>query len=159
MQMTCEYRWFCYLEQILIHPCSDDSTQICSCHNVTKGDVVDNVKNGTCTTIAQVKSCTKAGTGCGGCMPLVQSIFNKTMLDMGQEVSNNRKSSQLVPLLPPVITNMFSVLTYPLLSSRSIQRRGHQATEKLYRYHENCRKESRISRLRTMQASNCIHSV
>ncbi|CAI7668261.1 unnamed protein product [Penicillium crustosum] len=67
----------------------DDSTQICSCHNVTKGDVVENVKNGTCTTIAQVKSCTKAGTGCGGCMPLVQSIFNKTMLDMGQEVSNN----------------------------------------------------------------------
>ncbi|KAJ5771282.1 uncharacterized protein N7511_003333 [Penicillium nucicola] len=67
----------------------DDSTQICSCHNVTKGDVVENVKNGTCTSIAQVKSCTKAGTGCGGCMPLVQSIFNKTMLDMGQEVSNN----------------------------------------------------------------------
>ncbi|KAJ6075871.1 hypothetical protein N7499_007852 [Penicillium canescens] len=67
----------------------DDSTQICSCHNVTKGDVVDNVKNGTCTSIAEVKSCTKAGTGCGGCMPLVQSIFNKTMLDMGQEVSNN----------------------------------------------------------------------
>ncbi|KAJ5382540.1 FAD-dependent pyridine nucleotide-disulfide oxidoreductase, partial [Penicillium concentricum] len=67
----------------------DDSTQICSCHNVTKGDVVENVKNGTCKTIAQVKSCTKAGTGCGGCMPLVQSIFNKTMLEMGQEVSNN----------------------------------------------------------------------
>ncbi|KAI9923806.1 hypothetical protein ASPWEDRAFT_40393 [Aspergillus wentii DTO 134E9] len=67
----------------------DDSTQICSCHNVTKGDVVSNVKNGTCTSIGEVKSCTKAGTGCGGCMPLVQSIFNKTMLDMGQEVSNN----------------------------------------------------------------------
>ncbi|CAG8943568.1 unnamed protein product [Penicillium salamii] len=67
----------------------DDSTQICSCHNVTKGDVVENVKNGTCKSIAEVKSCTKAGAGCGGCMPLVQSIFNKTMLDMGQEVSNN----------------------------------------------------------------------
>ncbi|KAJ5291634.1 hypothetical protein N7478_000885 [Penicillium angulare] len=67
----------------------DDDTQICSCHNVTKGDVVENVKNGTCTTINQVKSCTKAGTGCGGCMPLVQSIFNKTMLEMGHEVSNH----------------------------------------------------------------------
>ncbi|PKY08837.1 nitrite reductase NiiA [Aspergillus campestris IBT 28561] len=67
----------------------DDDTQICSCHNVTKGDVVANVKNGTCKSIGEVKSCTKAGTGCGGCMPLVQSIFNKTMLDMGQEVSNN----------------------------------------------------------------------
>lgn len=91
MQMTCEYHKFCYLEQILTDLCSNDSTQICSCHNVTKGDVVECVENGICKTMAQVKSCTKAGTGCGGCMPLVQSIFNKTMLDMGEEVSNNRK--------------------------------------------------------------------
>ncbi|OOQ82854.1 Nitrite reductase [NAD(P)H] [Penicillium brasilianum] len=67
----------------------DDSVQICSCHNVTKGDVVESVKSGTCKTMGEVKSCTKAGTGCGGCMPLVQSIFNKTMLEMGQEVSNH----------------------------------------------------------------------
>lgn len=68
---------------------SDDSVQICSCHNVSKGDVVESVKNGTCKTMGEVKSCTKAGTGCGGCLPLVQSIFNKTMIDMGQEVSNH----------------------------------------------------------------------
>ncbi|KAJ5127015.1 hypothetical protein N7448_007794 [Penicillium atrosanguineum] len=67
----------------------DDSTQICSCHNVSKGDVVENVKNGSCKTMGQVKSCTKAGTGCGGCLPLVQSIFNKTMMEMGHEVSNH----------------------------------------------------------------------
>lgn len=74
---------------------SDDSTQICSCHNVTKGDVVENVKSGTCKSIGEVKSCTKAGTGCGGCMPLVQSIFNKTLLDMGQEVTNYCMSTTL----------------------------------------------------------------
>jgi nitrite reductase (NAD(P)H) len=74
---------------------SDDSVQICSCHNVTKGDVVESVKNGTCKTMGEVKSCTKAGTGCGGCMPLVQSIFNKTMLEMGQEVSNHCEHSLL----------------------------------------------------------------
>ncbi|KFY99776.1 hypothetical protein V500_01260 [Pseudogymnoascus sp. VKM F-4518 (FW-2643)] len=67
----------------------DDDTQVCSCHNVTKRDVVDKVKEGSCKTIADVKSCTKAGTGCGGCMPLIQSIFNKTMKEMGQEVSNH----------------------------------------------------------------------
>jgi nitrite reductase (NAD(P)H) len=66
-----------------------DDTQICSCHNVTKGDVVSQVKGGTCKSIGEVKSCTKAGTGCGGCMPLVQSIFNKTMKDMGQTVLNH----------------------------------------------------------------------
>jgi len=67
----------------------DDDTQICSCHNVTKGDVVTSVKNGTCKSIGDVKSCTKAGTGCGGCMPLVQSIFNSQMKAMGQEVKNH----------------------------------------------------------------------
>lgn len=67
----------------------EDDTQICSCHNVTKGDVVNGVKDGTCKSIGEVKSCTKAGTGCGGCMPLVQTIFNKTMKSMGNEVKNN----------------------------------------------------------------------
>jgi nitrite reductase (NAD(P)H) len=67
----------------------DDDTQICSCHNVTKGDIVKVVKDGTCKSIGEVKTCTKAGTGCGGCLPLVTSIFNKTMKDMGNEVKNN----------------------------------------------------------------------
>ncbi|KAK4444658.1 putative nitrite reductase [NAD(P)H] [Podospora aff. communis PSN243] len=67
----------------------DDDTQICSCHNVTKKDVQTVVKEGTCKSLGEVKSCTKAGTGCGGCMPLVTSIFNKTMKDMGNEVKNN----------------------------------------------------------------------
>ncbi|TKX20399.1 nitrite reductase [NAD(P)H] [Elsinoe australis] len=66
-----------------------DDTQICSCHNVTKGDVTKAVKDGTCKSIGDVKSCTKAGTGCGGCMPLVQTIFNKTMSSMGNEVKNH----------------------------------------------------------------------
>ncbi|KAI1457022.1 nitrite reductase [Annulohypoxylon moriforme] len=66
----------------------DDDTQICSCHNVTKGDVVSVVKDGTCKTLGEVKACTKAGTGCGGCIPLVTSIFSKTMTEMGAEVTN-----------------------------------------------------------------------
>ncbi|KAI1079945.1 nitrite reductase [Whalleya microplaca] len=66
----------------------DDDTQICSCHNVTKGDVVNSVKEGKCKTVGDIKACTKAGTGCGGCMPLVTSIFTKTMTDMGAEVNN-----------------------------------------------------------------------
>ena len=66
-----------------------DDTQICSCHNVTKGDVCSVVKDGSCKSIGDVKSCTKAGTGCGGCMPLVQSIFNTQMRAMGAEVLNH----------------------------------------------------------------------
>jgi len=66
-----------------------NETQICSCHNVTKGDISKVVREGTCKSIGEVKSCTKAGTGCGGCMPLVQSIFNAEMKAMGSEVLNH----------------------------------------------------------------------
>ena len=66
----------------------DDDTQVCSCHNVSKGDIVNSVKEGNCKTVGDLKACTKAGTGCGGCVPLVTSIFNKAMRDMGAEVTN-----------------------------------------------------------------------
>lgn len=66
-----------------------DDTQVCSCHNVTKGDIVETVKSGKCKTLDEVKACTKAGTGCGGCIPLVQNILNRALKDAGQEVSNN----------------------------------------------------------------------
>lgn len=72
-----------------------DETQVCSCHNVTKGDIVGTVKSGKCNDLAGLKVCTKAGTGCGGCVPLVQSILNRALQDAGQEVSNSRKSSIL----------------------------------------------------------------
>ncbi len=66
----------------------DDDTQICSCHNVTKAEIVKSVKGGGCKTVGEVKACTKAGAGCGGCVPLVTSIFNKAMKDTGAEVTN-----------------------------------------------------------------------
>ena len=40
-----------------------DDTQICSCHNVSKSDIVEPIKEGQCKSIGDVKSCTKAGTG------------------------------------------------------------------------------------------------
>ena len=66
----------------------DDDAQICSCHNVTKGMVAGCIKQDGCKSIGEVKSKTKAGTGCGGCMPLVQSIFNAEMKAAGNEISN-----------------------------------------------------------------------
>lgn len=67
----------------------DDDAQICSCHNVTKAAVAQCVKAGGCDTIGDVKAKTKAGTGCGGCMPLVTNIFNAEMKKAGKSVSNN----------------------------------------------------------------------
>ncbi|KAJ7512051.1 nitrite reductase [Mycena galericulata] len=67
----------------------DDDTQICSCHNVDKGRIVKCVKDDGCTTIPDLKLKTKVGTGCGGCMPLVTSIFNAEMKKAGHKVNNN----------------------------------------------------------------------
>ncbi|EKM57614.1 uncharacterized protein PHACADRAFT_182112 [Phanerochaete carnosa HHB-10118-sp] len=66
----------------------DDDTQICSCHNVTKGQLAACVKNGV-DSLNDIKQKTKAGTGCGGCMPLVTNIFKSEMRKSGLEVSNN----------------------------------------------------------------------
>jgi len=66
-----------------------DDAQICSCHNVTKGAVVKCVKSGGIRSFGEMKSSTKCGSGCGGCVPLATSIFNRALKDAGVEVSNH----------------------------------------------------------------------
>ncbi|PSR79445.1 hypothetical protein PHLCEN_2v7032, partial [Hermanssonia centrifuga] len=66
----------------------EDDTQICSCHNITKGAVAACVRAGA-DSIAIIKAKTKAGTGCGGCLPLVTNIFKAEMKKAGHELSNN----------------------------------------------------------------------
>ncbi|PWZ01235.1 putative nitrite reductase [Testicularia cyperi] len=66
-----------------------DEAQICSCHNVSKGDVIKCVKDGGIRSFGEMKASTKCGSGCGGCVPLATSIFNKALKDAGVEVSNH----------------------------------------------------------------------
>ena len=40
-------------------------------------------------TLKEVKKCTNAGTGCGGCEPLVKTILSKELEKMGSALSNN----------------------------------------------------------------------
>jgi nitrite reductase (NADH) large subunit len=66
-----------------------DSAQICSCNNVAKGEICTAIRDQELTSIGQVKSCTKAGTGCGGCLPLVTDLFNVEMQSLGKTVSQH----------------------------------------------------------------------
>ncbi len=50
------------------------AAQICSCNNVTKGDLTDAIGTGCCD-VAQLKQCTKAGTSCGSCIPLLKQLL------------------------------------------------------------------------------------
>ncbi|KAE8227120.1 hypothetical protein CF319_g378 [Tilletia indica] len=66
----------------------DDDAQVCSCHNVTKKAIVDCVKDGA-RALGEIKSQTKCGTGCGGCVPLLTSLYQSAMKAEGAELSNN----------------------------------------------------------------------
>ncbi|HEV8547503.1 MAG TPA: nitrite reductase large subunit NirB [Polyangiaceae bacterium] len=63
-----------------------DSAQVCSCNNVTKRDICHAIRRGECSTVGEIKAKTKAGTGCGGCMPLVTDILKAEQRAAGQVV-------------------------------------------------------------------------
>ncbi|GAY07052.1 nitrite reductase large subunit NirB [Pseudonocardia sp. N23] len=51
-----------------------DSAQVCSCNAVTKGALRSAVAEGA-HTVGALKACTRAGTSCGSCVPLLKSIL------------------------------------------------------------------------------------
>lgn len=65
-----------------------DSAQICSCNNVSKAQICAAVGDGA-TSIGALKSCTKAGTACGGCVPLVTQLMKAEMKKQGLAVNNH----------------------------------------------------------------------
>ncbi|MEU2202580.1 nitrite reductase large subunit NirB [Isoptericola sp. NPDC019482] len=69
-----------------------DDANVCSCNNVSAGTIRGAV-NGSfegheCTDVAGVKACTRAGTTCGACLPLVTKLTKTELAKAGVEVSN-----------------------------------------------------------------------
>ncbi len=60
-----------------------DAAQVCSCHAVTKGTLAAAIGAGE-HSVPALKACTKAGTGCGSCVPLLK----KLLATAGVEQSN-----------------------------------------------------------------------
>jgi nitrite reductase (NADH) large subunit len=63
-----------------------DAAQLCSCENVSKGEIVRQVKECDAKTLNDIKKSTKACTGCGGCTPLVNDVIKLTLESMGHKV-------------------------------------------------------------------------
>jgi nitrite reductase (NADH) large subunit len=58
--------------------------QVCACHGVTKDAICGAIKDCALTDIAGVKGATKAGTGCGSCVPMLKNL----LADSGVAVSS-----------------------------------------------------------------------
>jgi nitrite reductase (NADH) large subunit len=78
-----------------------DDTVVCSCQNVSKRTIcaaIDGKQAGEgsgdgeapagCADVACIKSCTKAGTVCGSCLPTVKNLLAERLASAGRQVSN-----------------------------------------------------------------------
>ncbi len=65
-----------------------ETASICSCHNVTKGDICGAIDAG-CSDLGSVKGETKASTGCGGCAALLKNVVDSELEKRGVEVSKD----------------------------------------------------------------------
>lgn len=64
-----------------------DASQVCSCNNVSKRQICQAIREQSLTDLAAVKACTKAGTGCGGCLPLVGDLLVAELNAAGKTVN------------------------------------------------------------------------
>ncbi|MDZ7693045.1 MAG: (2Fe-2S)-binding protein [Balneolaceae bacterium] len=59
---------------------------ICSCESVTKGEICELIEDEGKEDIDSIKKCTKAGTGCSGCVPMLDDLLTQSMEARGKEV-------------------------------------------------------------------------
>ncbi len=71
-----------------------DDAVLCSCNNVSAGSIRDAVSGcGSCegkdpvTTVSGLKACTRAGTQCGSCVPMIKKLMEAQLKKDGAEVS------------------------------------------------------------------------
>lgn len=65
-----------------------DTALICSCEGVSKAQICDAVTAQNCETADAVKKCTKAGSGCGGCVPMIKDLVTHSLKQQGKYVRN-----------------------------------------------------------------------
>ena len=65
-----------------------ESAQICSCNDVSKGNIITCIYKGT-QEISELKQACNAGTGCGGCTQLVGQILDSELTKLGVAVDKS----------------------------------------------------------------------
>ncbi|HEX9546420.1 MAG TPA: nitrite reductase large subunit NirB, partial [Acidimicrobiales bacterium] len=62
-----------------------DTAQVCACNNVTRAAITTAIRENGLTEVGQIKACTKAGTGCGACVPVVAELLAHELSAAGIE--------------------------------------------------------------------------
>ncbi len=63
-----------------------DEAQVCSCNDVSKGEILTAVRDEGCEDVKSVKACTRAGSTCGSCVNVIKSIIEEHFESVGKVV-------------------------------------------------------------------------
>ena len=66
-----------------------DAAIVCSCHNVDKSGICGAIRDNKLTAVSAIKSCTKAGSGCGSCVTLLGELLKLELTRAGVAVDNH----------------------------------------------------------------------
>jgi NAD(P)H-dependent nitrite reductase large subunit/NAD(P)H-dependent nitrite reductase small subunit len=61
-----------------------DDAPVCSCNHVLAGAIRAGIRAASLSTVAEIKGCTRAGTGCGGCLPVVADLLAAELARSGR---------------------------------------------------------------------------
>ncbi len=70
-----------------------DEAQICSCNNVSKGTICGAIADGA-SDVPAIKGCTKAGTSCGGCVPMLKKLLEQSGVAMSKALCEHFEQSR-----------------------------------------------------------------
>jgi nitrite reductase (NADH) large subunit len=85
-----------------------DDAIVCLCQKVTKGQIVDAVKNQDCATIPEIKRATTAGNGCGGCV--LNTGFVPKILKAALEECGKKAFTGISPAFPFTRAELFDII-------------------------------------------------
>ncbi|MEV6441781.1 nitrite reductase large subunit NirB [Amycolatopsis sp. NPDC051716] len=71
-----------------------DAAQICSCNAVSKGTITQAIHEDGCDTVGKLKACTRAGTACGSCVPLLGRLLSAAGVEQSKAVCEHFPQSR-----------------------------------------------------------------
>lgn len=71
----------------VVAACDDD--HVCSCNAVSRGAIRSAIRDQELSSVGGIKACTRAGTGCGGCVPALAAILDGELAAAGRAVSRS----------------------------------------------------------------------